>query len=487
MNRRVLLVDDSADFLDGLRQLLGTRFDVRTASGGSEALRLCEQDGPFALVVSDHGMPGMDGSQLLRELRERFPDTVRIMLTGRAELGLAQEALEEGALFRFLTKPPPPGQLLAAVEAGVERHARAAEERLLTEQLAFLREALLGLAESLEERLEEEIGRLDALADFARELCGLDSLAEIAQATAALLERLFGPRTALVRLASPDGEVVQAGTAGLEGSAGPRELLRAGQHELGLLQLAPAGEGAGRRRTLALVAASVALAAQGVGARRQGEEARAATVLALARLAENKDDDTGAHLQRVSEYCRLLARGLCEDGRDGGAIDAAFVSDIALAAPLHDIGKVAIPDAILFKPGKLDASEWEVMRTHAAIGAETLRGVLAGPGRGLGFLRMAHEIAWCHHERWDGGGYPRGLEGAEIPLAARIMALADCYDALTSERPYKHAWPHAEAVAQIQRERGGAFDPDVAAAFLARAELFDGIRRRLADPQRSAA
>jgi response regulator RpfG family c-di-GMP phosphodiesterase len=429
----------------------------------------------------------MDGSQLLRELRERFPDTVRIMLTGRAELGLAQEALEEGALFRFLTKPPLPGQLVAAVEAGVERHARAAEERLLTEQLVFARETLLGLTETLEQRLEGELGRLDALARFARELSGQDSLREIATATADLLERLFGPRTALVRLAGPDGEVVQAGTLQLEAGAGPGELLCAGEHELGFLQLAARRESAGERRTLALVAASVALAARGVIARRQGEQAREATVLALARLAENKDDDTGAHLQRVSEYCRLLARGLCADGRDGGAIDAAFVADIGLAAPLHDIGKVAIPDAILFKPGKLDPSEWEVMRTHAAIGAETLRGVLAGPGRDLGFLRMAHEIAWCHHERWDGRGYPRGLAGEEIPLAARIMALADCYDALTSKRPYKHAWPHAEAVAQVQKERGCAFDPAVTDAFLARAEVFDAVRQRLADPQRSAA
>ena len=181
---------------------------------------------------------------------------------------------------------------------------------------------------------------------------------------------------------------------------------------------------------------------------------------------------------RVSAYCRLLARALRSQPRYADVIDDVFIEDIARAAPLHDIGKVAIPDSILFKPGKLDPAEWEIMRTHAAVGAEILRRALEA-GEEQGSLHLAHEIAWTHHERWDGKGYPRGLAGEAIPLAGRIMALADCYDALTSERPYKKAWSHEDAVIYLREQRGLAFDPLLTDVFLAHAEELVSIPRTL--------
>ncbi len=481
MNRRVLLVDDSVDFRDGVRQLLQRRYQVHEAGDGAQALEVCEERGPFAVVVSDYAMPVMDGIELFARLRQRCPDSVRVMLTGCADLALVQEALELGAIARFLTKPPLPAQLLEAVQEGVERFRVIEEERLATEQLFFTRETLLGLSGTLERRLEKERDCLEALERFAQELRDSASLEEIAERTAATVRALFG-RTALVVLEDPgSGTEIRSGAPASPGGEHHLELLHAGERALGSIQVGPAETrtvlAPGERRTLSLLASSAALAAEGAIRRRQSEDARLATVRALAGLAENRDDDTGAHLDRVSEYCRQLALALREDGYHLDTISDGFLTDIVLAAPLHDIGKVAIPDSILFKPGKLDQDEWTVMRTHASIGAETLRTALERSGE-QSFLRMAHEIAWCHHERWDGSGYPRGLSAESIPLAARIMALADCYDALTSVRPYKRAWTHREALAYVCEQRGKAFDPTLVDAFLARSGRFASIRER---------
>jgi len=366
-NPRVLLVDDHAEFLGALRELLEERFEIHTAASGAQALALCERHGPFAAVVSDYGMPGMNGIQLLAELRQLWPDTPRILLTGCSDLALAVEALEEGAVFRFLTKPPRPERLLECVTAAVARCHEREEERLLTEQLQFRCESLGELQRALDRRLAHE-------------------------------------------------------------HAARREHARASDRSL---------------------------------------------LAALVRLARHRDDETGTHLARVSEYCRFFAGALRTDGHETATIDDDFVRDLGWAAPLHDVGKVAIPDAILFKPGKLDEGEWAIMRTHASIGAEILRGLGAGAGHEL--LALAEELAWTHHERWDGTGYPRGLAGTAIPLAGRIMAVADCYDALTSERPYKHAWPHEAAVAHLGEQRGRAFDPQLIDSVLARADELAGL------------
>jgi putative two-component system response regulator len=228
------------------------------------------------------------------------------------------------------------------------------------------------------------------------------------------------------------------------------------------------------------IAASCAVAARNQIRRRERDEAQHATIMALARLAERRDNETGKHLERVSQYCRLIAEGLREDGWYREVISDEFVRDLVRSAPLHDIGKVGIPDAILLKPGKLTPEEWRIMKTHTEIGAETLRSVIAESSRQR-FLEMSLDITWCHHEKWDGSGYPRGLAGNAIPLSARILALADVYDALTSDRPYKRAWTHADALQWLVSGSGSHFDPRVVEAFLARAEQADAIRACLAD------
>ena len=196
-------------------------------------------------------------------------------------------------------------------------------------------------------------------------------------------------------------------------------------------------------------------------------ESRLQIVQRLGRAAEYKDNETGMHVIRMSHYARLLALA--------AGCSPRWASDLLNAAPMHDVGKIGIPDAVLRKPGPLDAHEWAIMRTHPQIGAEII-------GRHpSGVLQLAYAVALSHHEKWDGSGYPHGLAGEAIPLEARIVALADVFDALTSDRPYKRAWPPEQAIAHIQEQAGRHFDPALAAVFTPLLPQLLDIRTRWAD------
>ena len=194
-------------------------------------------------------------------------------------------------------------------------------------------------------------------------------------------------------------------------------------------------------------------------------------IFALAKLAESRDPETGEHLDRMRNYSRILAEELHREGPYRDQIDAAFVDNIYRSSPLHDIGKVGIPDAILLKPARLTKDEFEVMKTHTTIGASALEEA-ERHHQCADFLAMAIEIARHHHERFDGRGYPSGLAGEKIPLAARIVALADVYDALTSARVYKPAYDADVARRMIEEEDGRQFDPAVVTAFRTRYDDF---------------
>lgn len=204
------------------------------------------------------------------------------------------------------------------------------------------------------------------------------------------------------------------------------------------------------------------------------------TILSLASLAETRDNETGAHILRTQRYVRALARQLENHPRFTHVLDAEAIDLMYKSAPLHDVGKVGIPDAILLKPGKLTDEEWQVMRTHPQLGADALAVAEAELG-GNSFLRYAGEISLTHHEKWDGSGYPRGLSGEAIPVSGRLMAVADVYDALISERVYKAAWPHEKAAAHIVESAGTHFDPDVVAAFEAVETEFKEIAQAFSD------
>lgn len=222
-------------------------------------------------------------------------------------------------------------------------------------------------------------------------------------------------------------------------------------------------------------------------AERQAETIRARNTLifALAKLAESRDTDTGEHLERIAAYSRVLAEQLRVSRPD---LSDQWIHDLQLASSLHDIGKIGIPDAVLLKPGKLTADERKVMEAHAAIGAGALDAIVARQTDDA-LLRMARNIAASHHERWDGTGYPDGLRGPSIPLEARIVSVADVYDALTSERVYKPRIPHEEAVRIIASGRGTQFDPLVVDAMFQCEVVFQqaGLMLQAEPPQTAPA
>lgn len=200
---------------------------------------------------------------------------------------------------------------------------------------------------------------------------------------------------------------------------------------------------------------------------RELNDTRLEIIRRLGRAAEFRDNETGLHIIRMSKFSQLIAlkAGMSEE-------QAELILN---ASPMHDIGKIGIPDGILLKPGKLDAKEWKIMQTHAAIGADILS------GHDSELMAMAKEIAISHHEKWDGSGYPNGLAGKDIPLVGRIVAISDVFDALTSERPYKKAWPVEEAIEEIKRGAGKHFDPDLVKVFLQVLPDILDIRTRYAE------
>ncbi len=213
----------------------------------------------------------------------------------------------------------------------------------------------------------------------------------------------------------------------------------------------------------------------------QTSAARFAAVFALSRLAELKDRSIGEHLTRMPEYCRLLAPELARLPKYRSIITKTFEDNIYAASPLHDIGKVSIPDSVLLKSEPLSEGEWEVMKTHSRIGSEILRAIdHQYPGNAL--IRTGIDLAEYHHEKWDGSGYPHGLAGEQIPLVARILALADVYDTLTSARCYKENFSHEKSRAIIIGQAGTCFDPDVVQAFLNCEHEFERIRNQFHDP-----
>ena len=202
-------------------------------------------------------------------------------------------------------------------------------------------------------------------------------------------------------------------------------------------------------------------------ATRQIKEREKDTLLCLSRAGEYRDEGTGNHVLRMARYSRIIAEGL--------GLPAADCDSIERAAPLHDIGKIGIPDHILLKPERLDPEEMEIMKTHARIGYQILASSHSP------YIQLGAQIALAHHERYNGSGYPEGAEGDAIPVAARIVAIADVYDALTTSRPYKSAWPHEEAVAYIRDLAGTHFDPQCVRVFLDSVDRIDQIRVMLED------
>jgi putative two-component system response regulator len=357
----VLVVDDTADNLIVMSELLGDSYRVKIANNGERALRVAVADPKPDLILLDVMMPGIDGHEVCRRLKRDVAtsDIPVIFLTARSTPHDERLGLDLGAL-DYITKPISPPVVLARVRNHL--------------QLKLLSSMLRDHNAFLESEVQRRTRDLRAIQDV--------------------------------------------------------------------------------------------------------------TIIAMASLAETRDNETGNHIRRTQNYIKVIGERLRENPEFAEFLTHDTIELLYKSAPLHDIGKVGIPDSILLKPGKLTPAEFEVMKKHAALGRDAIS--VAEESMGdveTSFLRFAREIAYYHHEKWNGTGYPEGLAGEAIPISARLMAIADVYDALISRRVYKPPFPHEQAVALILAGRETHFDPQVTDCFAALAPRFQEIATAFADEE----
>ncbi len=487
---------------------------VREAGDGAEAVALAVTEPPH-VVIMDAMMPGLDGVQATRRFRAEpaTADVPIVILSAHQDTSDVIAALEAGA-DEYLMKPIITQEFATRIRVASQSRRAWREQRRTYD--------ILG----------EQARSVSLLLDFTCALSRMEELESVLVKTIEVAATLAACRRVSILL--PDArqrELRLARSIGLEGefvdghtipmretitgwvfvSNRPmvvnnesearglpetvdRRLLEhypatsmpmhAAEQTVGILNVADriSGEPFSERdeEYLSLLCSYAASAIENLLIREARDEARDSIVTALAKLAEHRDNDTGKHVERVTSFSLLLAKELQTKPEYADKIDADFLRNLQRAAPLHDIGKVAIPDAILLKPGRLTETEMAVMRTHVAVGVETIQSVLADTPNS-GFLKTAEEIISGHHEWFDGTGYPNSAHGEDIPFSARILAVADVYDALTTKRVYKEATPHSIAAGIILDESGTHFDPDIVAAFVKLAPQFERLADRLCD------
>ncbi len=507
----VLIVDDNQTNRTVCRRSLERAgYDIREAADGRAALDAVSRERP-CIILMDVIMPVMDGLECTRRLKENAEtrDIPVIIISARADASDIQAGLEAGA-DEYLTKPIRPAELALRVRSMVKRQ-QDRQELLLGyevrgEQTGILNLLLdlcrtLGATEDLDETLEQTITTTAALTGCRRISIMLPD-AERKALTVAKSTGMDEETVAAIKVPIVDciaGRVLESGRAIVINSereygsnTNPYDsmlfsstplicaALGAADRTIGVLSATDSVGGqpfeSRELHCVEMIAGIAGTAIHGILTRR----ARDAIMVAFAQLAEQRDDDTSLHVDRVTQYCLILAEDLRSAADLGSQIDDEFVHDLERAVPLHDIGKIAIPDSILLKPGRLTENEMTNMRTHAEIGGATIRSVLER-APDLSMLTMAEEIATSHHEWYDGTGYPERIQADQIPLCARIVGLADVYDALTTKRPYKEAMTHDESVAIILKSSGTQFDPTIVRAFLRRASDFETLAGKLSD------
>jgi len=370
----VLVVDDQADNLLILEDVLAEHYEVHPATNGTEALGFLEGGGRTDLILLDVMMPGLDGFEVCRRLKSsEMTRSIPVMFLTSLDRPEDEELGFSLGAEDFIHKPISPPVVLARVRThlALSRATRALQRRNADLELI------------------------------------------VAERTAEISEQAH-------RLVASKQEVIAA---------------------------------------------------------------QAATITAFCALAEARDNETGNHIRRTQHYVHILAEALRDHPRFAEQLNDEVIQLLFKSAPLHDVGKVATPDAILLKQGKLTEEEWTIMKQHCEYGRNAILQAESALGSvsDASFLRYAAEIAYGHHERWDGSGYPQGIAGDEIPLSARLMAVADVYDALISRRVYKPPYPHEQAVSMILAERGRHFDPDIIDALQGVTGKFAEIARSFRD------
>jgi putative two-component system response regulator len=448
---RILAIDDSPEILRVVERSLGGRFDCEYAEDVPSA-RQRLAGGSFELVLCDIQMPGESGLVLVEEVVAERPATAVILITGMDDPEVVDRALELG-VHGYLVKPFWPGQLLITAQTALRRRALEAAERLRRRTLEEQIQAAVDRAPV--PIYVKDLERRYLLANrVTHELVGVDPGEMIGRTDAELL----APEVEL-QIRESDMRVLRG-----EEPCEREETFRSeGRERVFLTVKFPYLDGGGKLAGVTGVSAEITaqrqaeqlqrdLAAAQERAIEELQSSRQETVERLARAIELHDAETGRHVNRMARIASYLASQL-------GLGDEQILL-LRAAAPMHDVGKIATPDEILRKPGALNADERKEMERHTVVGHQ----ILADSESEL--LQMAARIALTHHEWFDGNGYPRGLAGEEIPIEGRIVAVADVFDALLSDRPYRPAMSVEEAVRVIQEGRGTHFDPEVVDALV---------------------
>jgi len=516
---RILIVDDDAKLRFILKAGIGAAgFEVLEGVNGQEAVGIATEQQPD-LIVMDVGMPVMDGIEATRELqaRESTKHIPILILTAQSRAEDVVVALEAGAQ-EHLGKPFDITELLARVRT--------------MHRLVLARTELDELNDTLENEVNVKTRRLQILYDCIRDLNqagdkdtvldlligGTQKITEAKRISIMLTdaagenlvcERAVGIDPGVVgtirvkSVAGISGQVFQSGKTlaavtlgegansdrGYDSDAFLSAPLKSNSREardsiLGVINLTDKGDSSPFSHDeidcVRSVADASAIALDNLNQRDQLQMSVRVLLKTVGHLAEYRDEETTLHLERVSKMAGILGTEISKHGPYRAQISEEFIDMLIQAAPLHDIGKVGIPDEILTKPGKLTDGEFTIMKTHTEIGRRVLSMPL-DPQHPVPLLTMCIDIAFCHHERYDGRGYPRGVKGGDIPLSARIVTLVDAYDAITSRRRYKRERSHEDAVEIMREEAGRHFDPVIVEMFHRCSEQFDAIRARYAD------
>jgi putative two-component system response regulator len=473
---KVLIVEDNAMNMELTLTLLeqaGCR--AIQATNAEAGIELAKTESP-RLILMDVSLPGMSGLAAVRALKQ---DTTTknipiVVMTAHAMRGDEAKAVQAGC-DGYLAKPINTrkfseivARFVESKRAGAEANGKMVEPQsiLIVDDDAVNRELLEGFLESFGHRTESAADGVEALArlhgDESRKMPdlilmdvmmpgmnGYEVTRSIRQDPAisdlpiVMVTALTSKADRLRAVEAGANDFIAKPIDQTELRVRVTSLLKMKEAQDNLKQYRAELEATVEQRTRALQQAIEKIST----AQHETHEAHLDTIYRLAVASEYKDKDTATHIRRVSNYCGLLACHL--------KLPADEVGTLCAASPMHDVGKIGIPDAILLKPGKLDSEEWAIMQEHAAIGAR----ILGGSASKL--LQAGEEIAMSHHEKWDGSGYPNHLAGDDIPLPGRICALADVFDALTNERPYKKAFTNEEALSIMREERGRHFDPDL--------------------------
>lgn len=520
---KILIVDDEPFIRKVLsKYLIGKEYSIETADNGKIALDKLESE-PFDLVLTDLRMPKMGGRELLQLMSDNFPEIPKIVLTGHGTKEDIILALKTGA-YDFLTKPIVDFDILEhSIKRALERKKLSDERRRYLEQVNQINEiiSMLNRGKSTEDifkNLNNSLKKIIPFKMLALLLINMETNEVVTKLVASETENRFAVNTRF-NLSDSLFEILREN----------RALLAINNLLESQIQLPDSefinffhNDGIGSLLILPLIVSDITrgfllFASESLGAFIKGhitflesiggqisfsiergellEEIEQHTknlehtvdirtkevlktqktmIFALSKITETRDRRTGDHLERIRSYCVLLAQILKYTGTDD--ISNQFIRDLYDSSILHDIGKVGIPDNILLKEGFLTKDEVVIMESHTIIGYEALRSASQDLGSDS-FLKMALDITFYHHERWDGSGYPKGLKETEIPLSARIVAITDVYDALTTTRPYKNAISHEESV-DIMMNESFKFDPQLFRLFCENNNEFNIIRMR---------